>query len=95
MEQQFPDSDIRRTIETLRQSIWNRSTADVREGLEDRRRMLQLKQAPSLSSDMSAIEASLLAFERTLVDARHRAERNEVKAKLIAQLDQLLAKFRA
>ncbi|MGN6769596.1 MAG: hypothetical protein ACTHJQ_07100 [Rhizobiaceae bacterium] len=93
MEERFPDSDVRRTIETLRQSIWNRNSADVREGLEDRRRMLRLKQIPALGSHISVIEASLLAFERTLVDAKHQAERKETKAKLIAQLDQLLAKL--
>ena len=95
MEQPFPDPEVRRTLLELRKSIWNRCSADIREGLEDRRRILRLKAIPVLSSDLPALEAALLAFERTLVEPNRQSERGEVKARLITQIDQLLAKLAA
>mgnify|MGYP001047801092 CR=1 FL=1 len=95
MEQLPPDASVLRTIETLRSSIWKRRSADAREGLEDRRRIFQLKQTPSLKEGILPIEATLAEFERTLVDPDLRDQRSEIKAKLISQIDQLLAKLRA
>lgn len=94
MEQPPPNASILRTIETLRDSIWNRRSADAHEGLEDRRRVFQLRQDPSLKEDILPIEATLAEFERTLVDPNFHGQRSETKAKLVSQIDQLLAKLR-
>ena len=82
------------TIQALRESIWTRNSADAREGLEDRRRIFLLRQESALKEDILLIEATLAKFERTLVDSNFESQRSEIKAKLISQIDQLLAKFR-
>lgn len=78
-------------LRSLRARIAVQATAEPRAGLEARRLLLPLRDIRSCAHRAEAVLASLLDFERTLVEHGPDAEREEMRRACLDRLDDLIA----